>query len=936
MRGRVTLGVVLVVTGALMLPSGPGASGARGGASPHRAAAREGPLHLPLAFVPNHGQSDRRVMYQAQAGGASFWFTPTEAVFGFQTRSRGAAVALEFVASSADAEVQGTGRRAGTVNYLIGRDPATWQTGLPAYEGIVYRNMWPGTDLAFRGQSGKLEYEVQLQPWADPSDVRLRYRGADAVSLDQAGNMLLRTPLGVLTDSQPVAYQEIGGRRVIVPSHYALSGTGFGFDLGSYDRRLPLVIDPGLTYSTFLGGAGSDQAKAVAVDAAGNAYVAGLTGSNDFPTTTGAYHASMGGFEDAFVAKLNPAGSALLYSTYLGGSGADEGYGIAVDASGNAYLTGFTGSSDFPTTAGAPSASLGGFEDAFVAKLNPAGSGLVYSTLLGGTDIDMGNGIAVDTAGNAYVTGDTRSSDFPATAGAYSTSFSDGFDDAFVAKLNMAGTSVVYATYLGGSFSDDGFGVAVDAAGSAYVTGFTASSDFPATPGAVDTSQNGRNDAFVTKLSADGSDLAYSTFLGGSSKDDGGRVAVDSAGGAYVTGGSSSTNFPSTAGAFDTTQNGKSDAFVAKLSPAGSGLAYSTFLGGTADDRGSGVAVQAGGDVYVTGSTASSGFPATGDADDISLGGTQDAFVTRVHAGGADLAYSTYLGGSGSDSGNAIALSSGGTAYVTGSTTSADFPTTAGASDTSFGGAGDAFVAKLNTGGLGAPATVTLSPVAGSNTVGASHSLTATVTDASAQPLPSVVVPFSVTGSTTTSGRCTTDSIGQCSYAYSGPQLPGTDSITAFADANGNATRDPGEPGATATERWVLPDSTDGRATGGGRLVTSDGHRLTFAFAALSSADRRRGTCMVVDHTARRWIRCIDVTAFVLNGNEVTIYGDALDNGEATTYVLHGVDNGAHGGRADSFSVATASGYAAAGTLLGGDVRSLPAAGEGGQARTSR
>ncbi len=412
----------------------------------------------------------------------------------------------------------------------------------------------------------------------------------------------------------------------------------------NYNDAFVVKLNPagsGLAYATFLGGSDSDSANAIAVDGAGSAYVTGYTSSSNFPTTPGAFDTSFNGASDAYVARLNPAGSGLTYATFLGGSGgrsSDRGRAIAVDDAGSMYVTGYTVSSNFPTTAGAFDISYGGGScsgagdpcpDVFVTKLNPAGNALIYSTFLGGSRSDKGYGIAVDGAGSAYVTGSTGSSDFPTTSGAFDTNP----NDAFVVKLNPAGSGLAYATFLGGSDSDPANAIAVDGAGSAYVAGTTRSSNFPTTPGAFDTSYNGGHDgdAFVVRLNPAGSGLAYATFLGGSDSDSANAIAVDGAGSAYVTGHTSSSNFPTTPGAFDTSSNGARDAYVARLNPAGSILAYATFLGGSNSDSGYGIAVDGAGSAYVKGETGSNNFPTTLDAFDQSYnGGVMDAFVVKL------------------------------------------------------------------------------------------------------------------------------------------------------------------------------------------------------------------------------------------------------------------------------------------------------------------
>jgi hypothetical protein len=432
-------------------------------------------------------------------------------------------------------------------------------------------------------------------------------------------------------------------------------------------------------------------------------YVVGYTFSTNFPTSAGAVQTSMrGSAGDAFVTKLSPT-TGLIYSTYLGGSDpdnffGDQGTAIAVDAQGNAFVTGHTYSTSFPTTPGAPQTSFGGVRDAFVAELNPAGSALVYSTYVGGAGNEGGNSIAVDAAGNAYVTGSTSSANFPTTPGAVQTILLGG-SDVFVTVLNPTGSGFVYSTYLGGVSTEGGNGIAVDAAGNAYVTGSTGTG-FPTTPGAVQSTPGGGGEAFVTALNAAGSGLLYSTYLGGSGGDVGNKIAVDAAGNAYVTGNTGSSNFPITAPAFQTSlAGGSSDAFIAALNPTGSGLVYSTYLGGTGTDQGAGIAIDAAGNAYVAGSTASTDFPTTPGAipgDSIVAG--NDAFVTALTGTGSALVYSMRLGGRGTDGGRGIVVDTAGTAYITGSTANLganNFPITPGAFQPLPGGFNDAFATRI-------------------------------------------------------------------------------------------------------------------------------------------------------------------------------------------------------------------------------------------------
>ena len=676
---------------------------------------------LPVTFVQNRGQKDPRVRYYAQGSRYAFYFTREEIVLSFarERSTRGVALALRFLGADPDAVPAGAQRAPGVVNYLRGSDRAHWRTGLPTYSRIVYRELWPGIDLMLHARGGQLKYEFRVRAGARPENIRLAYAGADGLVLDGAGGLLIETPLGALRDSPPVSYQEIDGVRVPVESRYVLKGAEYGFAVGAgYRRDRELVIDPGLDYSTFLGGTSHERADGIAVDSSGNAYVVGTTQSSDFPTTPGAFDREFaGGVVDVFVSKLSADGSALVYSTYLGGTPTvlakgtgdpiEFGRGIVVDADGHAYVTGQTASDDFPTTPGAFDRTINATDrnatDGFVTKLSPDGSGLVYSTFLGGTDLDDPDGIALDEAGNAYVTGMTVSGDFPTTTGVVQTT-NNGGQDAFLTKLNAEGSALVYSTYLGGADNELATSVVVDADGNAFLAGATRSADFPTTAGSFDPTHNGGDfaelfDAFVAKLSPDASALVYSTFLGGSDIDRADGLAVDSAGNAYVSGGTLSPEFPTTAGAFDTVFDGTSEGFAAKLDTTGSGLAYSTFLGG-----GGGAALALAGDAnaWVTGG-AGADAPTTADAFDTTHNGGTDAWVGRLSADGSALEHATFLGGSNSESGADLALDAAGNVYVTGTTYSPDFPTTAGAFDTVFDGDpsifwGDAFVSKLGDG----------------------------------------------------------------------------------------------------------------------------------------------------------------------------------------------------------------------------------------------
>src|SRR5438876_73683 len=576
---------------------------------------------LPLHFEANRGQTHEDVCFLARGPGYSLFLTPTGTALTLtkqessahkpaahgkpepRGRATGTVLRMTFAGANPDPRVTGLEELPGKANYFIGNDPANWRTSVPTYAKVRYADLYPRIDLLYYGNQRQLEYDLVVRPGADPTRIVLDIQGADRLQVDAQGALVLQTTVGPIRQRKPVIYQELDGVRKDIPGGYVLKGEHqVGFKVAAYDASQALVIDPVLSYSTYLGGSGEDRDPAIAVDAAGNAYVTGHTESRNFPTTTGAFQTGFGGGAmssgqgDAFVTKLNPAGSALVYSTYLGGSGPDDGKGIAVDAAGNAVrasghtagagvavdaagdacMTGYTSSTTSPTTAGAFQPSYGGASgssNAFVTKLNPTGSALVYSTYLGGSGGggDYGQGIAVDVAGNAYVTGITSSSDFPTTAGAFQTTFGGGLYDIFVTKLEPTGSALVYSTYLGGSALDKGYGIAVDTSGNSYVTGLTYSTDFPTTPGAIQTtySEGGLysgGDAFVTKLNAAGSALVYSTYLGGRGTDMGRAIALQYPN-VYVTGHTESYDFPTTTGAFQTMHDAVSgtDVFVAKI-----------------------------------------------------------------------------------------------------------------------------------------------------------------------------------------------------------------------------------------------------------------------------------------------------------------------------------------------------------------------------------
>lgn len=673
---------------------------------------------LPLAFEANQRQTDPQAKYLARGNGYTLFLTATDAVFALRSSSgpgmeRPAVVSMHLVGGNSQARIVAGGELPGRTNYFLGSDPRRWQRGLKQYAEVLYRDVYPGVNLAFRGgdrRGRQVEFDFVVAPGANAAAIALRFSGAREISSDDSGTLTLATSAGNVTLHPPVAYQEENGGRRSVDAHFVLNADNeVGFALGPHDRSRRLLIDPSVGFATYLGGTGEDDGNAIAIDGGGNAYITGDTASTDFPTVTGAHSTKNSGGLDVFVTKISSDGHTLLYSTYVGGSGNDIGSAIAVDALGDAFVAGQTASStNFPHTTGAYQTTFGGSNlDAFVFELNTTGAGLTYSTYLGGTGNDAAAGIAVDNSGNAYIVGSTTSTDFPTHNAKQSAIV--GQSNGFVTKLNSSGNALVYSTYLGGGTGDFASAVALDSSDQAYVTGATQNFSFPTTQGAFQTScgtaancNGGLYDAFVTVYTQDGSAFAYSTFLGGEEADQGFGIAVDSAGDAYVTGATLSTLFP-VKSAIQKTYGGHQDAFVTVFNPAGSRLLYSTYLGGSLNETGTGIAIDGSNNVYVTGQTGSSDFP-TANPTQVKLGGDNDAFVAEISSTGSTLVFSTYLGGS-LDENSTVANGTigviggiavdreGASIYLTGNTSSTDFPTHA-PEYASNAGLSDAFVAK--------------------------------------------------------------------------------------------------------------------------------------------------------------------------------------------------------------------------------------------------
>jgi len=621
-----------------------------------------------------------------------------------ETPRRGVNLRLTFPGSNPDVELTAYQPVDTTISYFLGDDPEKWRPDVPVWAGVQYRDLYPGLDLVWdsAGERPGLRLICRATHCAAAlADVQLRVEGADTLALEGDGLLIktaagdFRLPLLAVADAagRPLRLgeltPELRGQSIAAPFVISMSSAS-----GAANPTAPTNDPSDLLTSTFLGGSGFDKANSVAVDGEDNVTVTGLTGSDDFPTTPGAFDATWAGDVDVFVSRLNSAGDRLLYSTFLGGDGTDRANSIALGPAGDTVIAGATNSAQFPTSPGAYDASHNGQYDAFASRLNATGSALLYSTFLGGSELDRCQDLALDAAGNAVLTGLTYSANFPVTPYALDAGYSGSYD-VFVSRLNAAGSALLYSTYLGGKDIDIANGLAVDADGAIALTGLTESADFPATPGAYDITYNGERDAFVSLLNSAGDALLYSTFLGGGFQDEGRAVTLDLAGRAIIAGNTQSRDFPTTPGAFDNDYLG-SDIFIARLNGAGSALSYSTFLGGEDYDSASSLALDDAGNVVLTGYTGSSEFPTTAGAYDISRNGGSDVFVTQLKADGGSLLYSTFLGQLDHEGASSLALDGEGNVVITGDTYSPYFPTTFGAYDTSFNGYNDPFIARLS------------------------------------------------------------------------------------------------------------------------------------------------------------------------------------------------------------------------------------------------
>jgi len=692
--------------------------------------------NLDVSFIPNAGHLPSTVLFHGQSGSQAFFLRADGIVTAFSIPAdrrepqspagqpkqptaplRQLGVALQFLNSNPHPVLEPRRPASARISYLTGRAPGDWATNLSSYREVAYRDLWPGIEIVVTGQNERLKYQFNLDPGSDPSQIRLRYQGADELRLDEAGNLLLKTPAGTLVDPRPTSYQNVDGHVVSVASRFILAKVedghaNFGIVVDTYDPSLPLYIDPGLVFSTYLGGTDSEMTGdrhgypnlAIAVGRSGRIFLAGETRSPDYPTTLGVLEPFPLGSLDAFVAGVDSNTHELIFATYLGGSGDDSATTISVDNSGRIVVGGNTSSTDFPTTPDSLASSFKGVTDMFVARLEEDGSTLVYSTYLGGTGSDTLRDLQIDHADNLYLTGYTQSSDLPTTPGAFkSEHWASHEEDGFVAKLDHEG-ALLYLTYLGGQgpATDRALSIALDADGTVLVTGVTNDPGFPVTAGAFAATSAGAAEAFVARINADGTELTESTFLGGAGDDHAFDLAVDDSGEIWLAGITTSQDLPTIPnGVSAVYSGGETDLFLGCLTRDLSSLTFMSYLGGSGRDgdmqTGPSLALDTQGTIHLTGGTSSFDFPVTSDAFSPNLNSldAMDAWYVKLHPDVGPL-FATYLGGFASDTGHAIAVDRRGSAFLAGLTSSTDFPLVNPIQSTLAGGTSDLFLVEFS------------------------------------------------------------------------------------------------------------------------------------------------------------------------------------------------------------------------------------------------
>ena len=713
-RRSLVIGILILFVGASILPS----IGGSYKETDNETNIKE-KSSIPLFFTKNKGQFPEEVLFQIQTSSATVYLCKDEIVTVFKRQGvdESEVEILSTVTKLVDANesviAQGEGILPHHNNYFIGNNPDKWYTEVPNYKAVYYNNIYPGIDLKFYSAINSLKYDFIVSPGADPSIIQIQYKGIENLFLTPTGDIQIDTNFGSIYEKKPFIFQEINGiKKEIIGQYKIIEPEIFGFTIDeNYNSEFPLVIDPTLVYSTYLGGTDYDIGREIDVDSSGDAYIVGETASNDFPTQN-PHQGTYMGLTDAFVTKLAPPGNSLIFSTYFGGTSHDYGSGIDVDSSGIAYITGTTYSSDFPT-ANPLYPNLHGIQDAFVAKFSSTGT-LMYSTYLGGSGWEWGIDIAVENNGVSYTIGFTDSSDFP-VFNAYDGSWNGNFDF-FISKIDPPGGFLMFSTYLGGSNADIGNGIDIDNNGNAFVTGYTWSSNFPVTANAYDGSYNGGADICIATLdtiTGGSGSLVYGSYIFGQGDDFGYDIAVDNNNIMYVTGETGSTInqfFPVTSNAYQQFLNGARDAFFFKLdsslTPANQML-YCSYLGGmtggSGSDSGRSIDLDSNNNAYIAGVTECSDFPLVNSLH--TYKGNNEAFASLFDptaVGAASLLDSTYIGGTNADEGYGIAVDNNDDTYVTGLTYSTDFPIQ-NPYQAANNGLGDAFVTKFSPTGVNNP-----------------------------------------------------------------------------------------------------------------------------------------------------------------------------------------------------------------------------------------
>ena len=680
---------------------------------------------LNLSFEANQGQAPADTRFVARSRGSILQFTSSELriimpgpnhrkaspllawagraadLLSLTKKESNPVLVMKIPGNTAPASITGHGKQPGRIHYLRGNDPGQWRTNIPVYSMLKYESVLPGVNLLFYGTGGNLEFDLVLEPGADPSAIQLEFLGADNIAFDNRGDLVLSAESGLVRLNKPHIYQEKNNVRKPVEGGFELlAGNGVGFNIREYDRSQDLVIDPVLEYSSYLGGNNAEYAGGIAMDDSGNLYLTGSTFSPNFPDPSINSQIDYHWDWDGFVTKLgvSPEGDVtVIYSTYIGGSKVDDANTIAIDHEGGVYIAGTTNSSNFPATPGAYQGYLSsGSYDAFLSKLNSDGSGFVYSTYFGGSSAEYGLGVAVDESLNTYLAGYTETYYLPVTPDSFG-SFYKGGGDGFLVKFKSDGTDFIYSNYIGGSGYDRINDVKVDSKGAAFVAGLTYSDNLPTTANVFQPKRNGHDDSWVAKVAPSGTALDYITYIGGNCEEEAFAIDLDEEGNVYYTGYAETFNFPATPGAFQTSHHrGLWDAIVAKLNPDGTDLVYATYLGGENEDMGFDIDVDASGNAWVTGYTKSATFPTTTGAIQRNIKGREEAFISVFDATGSHLPYSTLFGGADDDNGESVVIDASGLAWILGWTQSDDVPTTPGAFRTTYGGGNsDLFLIRI-------------------------------------------------------------------------------------------------------------------------------------------------------------------------------------------------------------------------------------------------